>query len=89
MKPIEDLPVSFWVSLANIDSAIAVLAQCAQHLIKKTLARITINKVQERTSLANPEGKAHVSIRAPHPQRINQRQWKLIAGSNLVCVADE
>ena len=65
------------------------MAEGVKKFSKELLARIAINKVQQRPSIASAEGQTHVAIRAPYLGFVNQR-WRIIhLGINLIRVADE
>ena len=73
----------------DLDADIFMVAQGAKEFRKEPLARISINKVQQGSSVASSEGQTHVAIHAPDSGLINQR-WRIIRpGNNLIRVADE
>ena len=64
------------------------MAEGVKKFSKELLARIAINKVQQRLPVASAEGQTHVAIRAPYLGFVNQR-WRIIhLGINLIRVAD-
>lgn len=80
MTPIDDLPVSFLLLLADFDAAVAVIAEGREDGGEEGFARVVVNKVQQRMSVSRPEGKAQVSVNAPHPH--GKDQWRRVGSSD-------
>lgn len=74
--------------IANLDANIFMVAQSAEQFREEQIARIAVNKMQQRVSVSSAESQAHVAIHTPDFCRIDKRQRVNIAVGELIRVAD-
>ena len=60
--------------IANLDADIFAASDCAEQFREEQIARIAVNKMQQRVSVSSAESQAHVAIHAPDFCRIDKRQ---------------